>query len=193
MSRCSERFGKVAERQIRRESTDISARLARQGKARVITGGSGKAQISANQTASDQELQFAESTDINWSENALRVHSKLKWGFMSKSWGQRDMPLFEELPDELREWRDKHPGRSVILSNSRGNPASKLLCSLKRLARRAKLKCGRCEGCKDKNRELRQFTLHKLRMAFIAAMLRMRYDLRTVQAWADHRESLEAD
>lgn len=52
----------------------------------------------------------------------------------------------------------------------------------------AKLNCGRCEGCKGRNKECHEFTLHKLRRTFITAMLRSGFDLRTVQSWAGHRD-----
>jgi len=136
----------------------------------------------------DQELQYAEFTDINWSENTFRVRSKPKWKFMPKTWEQRDIPLFEDMSEVLLAWKAERPGQSLILGTSGGNPDSKLLRSLKRLAKRAKLNCGRCDGCKGTNRECREFTLHKLRRTFITAMLRMGYDLRTVQAWAGHHD-----
>jgi integrase len=136
----------------------------------------------------DQELQYAEFQDIDWSENTFRVSSKPQWSFMPKTWEQRDIPLFESLSKELKTWRDKNPGHSLILSTSGGNPDQKLLRSIKRLAKRARLSCGRCDGCNGKQKECKEFTLHKLRRTFITAMLRMGYDLRTVQAWAGHRD-----
>jgi integrase len=136
----------------------------------------------------DQELQFAEFRDINWSENIFRVRSKPEWNFMPKTWEQREIPLLEDLATELKVWQSKLPGQSLILGTSRGKPDQKMLRSLKRLAKRGKLNCGRCDGCKGKNKECQEFTLHKLRRTFITAMLRMGYDLRTVQAWAGHRD-----
>jgi integrase len=68
----------------------------------------------------DQELQFAEFRDINRSENIFRVRSKPEWNFMPKSWEQRDIPLFEDLATELKDWQDKLPGQSLILGTSGG-------------------------------------------------------------------------
>jgi integrase/recombinase XerD len=136
----------------------------------------------------DQELQHAEFRDINWSENTFRVRSKPEWGFMPKTWEQRDIPLFEDLPAELKAWRDQKPGQSLILSSKGRTPDRKMLRSLKVLAKQAKLNCGRCKGCEGKNTQCREFTLHKLRRTFITAMLRNGFDLRTVQSWAGHRD-----
>jgi integrase len=136
----------------------------------------------------DQELQHAEFRDINWSENTYRVRSKPKWEFMPKTWEQRDIPLFEDLSAELKERQEQQPGQSLILGTKSGTPDRKMLRSLKLLAKRAKLNCGRCDGCKGKNKECQEFTLHKLRRTFITAMLRNGFDLRTVQSWAGHRD-----
>jgi len=136
----------------------------------------------------DQELQHAEFRDINWAENTHRVRGKPKWGFKPKTWEQRDIPLFEGLGPELKAWQEQHPGQSLILGTAGGMPDSKMLRALKRLAKRSKLNCGRCDGCKGRNRECKEFTLHKLRRTFITAMLRNGFDLRTVQSWAGHRD-----
>jgi integrase len=69
-----------------------------------------------------------------------------------------------------------------------GNPNTKLLFALKTLARRAKMNCGRCEGCKSKRRECESFTLHKFRRSYITTLLRNGIDLRTVQAYAGHKD-----
>jgi integrase/recombinase XerD len=136
----------------------------------------------------DQELQYAEFRDINWAENTYRVRGKPKWNFRPKAWQQRDIPLFQDVGSELRSWQEKHPGESLILGTRNGTPDGKLLRALKRLARRSKLNCGRCDGCKRKIKECQEFTLHKLRRTFITAMLRNGFDLRTVQSWAGHRD-----
>jgi integrase len=136
----------------------------------------------------DQELQCAEFHDINWSENTFRVRSKPKWRFVPKTWEQRDIPLLEDMPDELKKWQALHPTQSLILGTVHKKPDAKMLRSLKRLAKRAGMNCGRCDGCHGKSRECQEFTLHKLRRTYITAMLRSGYDLRTVQAWAGHRD-----
>lgn len=84
--------------------------------------------------------------------------------------------------------QEQHPGQSLILGTKGGTPDRKMLRALKALAKRAKLNCGKCDGCKGNNRECQEFTLHKLRRTFITAMLRNGFDLRTVQSWAGHRD-----
>lgn len=47
---------------------------------------------------------------------------------------------------------------------------------------------GRCEGSKSRRRECREFTLHKFRRTYITTLLRNGIDLRTVQAYAGHKD-----
>ena len=55
------------------------------------------------------------------------------------------------------------------------------------LARQAGLNCGRCDGCHERG-ECREFTLHKFRRTYITTLLRQGIDLRTVQAYAGHKD-----
>jgi hypothetical protein len=50
------------------------------------------------------------------------------------------------------------------------------------------MNCGSCEGCKAKRRECETFTLHKFRRSYITTLLRNGIDLRTVQAYAGHKD-----
>jgi integrase len=134
------------------------------------------------------ELSHAEFSDINWSEKTLRVQGKQLWDFKVKTHEQRDVPVPDDLLDELERRKAKLPNQSLILGTRTNRPNTKLLFALKNLARKAKLNCDRCEGCKSDRRECQEFTLHKLRRTYITTLLRGGVDLRTVQAYAGHKD-----
>ena len=136
----------------------------------------------------DQELQHAEFSDINREHRILRVQGKAKWNFHVKAYEQRDIPIPDDLFEELMNWEKEHPKQSLILATRKGNPNGKLLFALKRVARNAGLNCGRCDGCNSKSRECREFDLHKFRRTYITTLLRNNVDLRTVQAFAGHKD-----
>ena len=136
----------------------------------------------------DQELMHLEFSDLNLADKTLRVQGKPRWNFRVKTHEQRHVPIPNDVLDELRAWKEKRAGQSLILGTKNGNPNTKLLFALKTLARRAKMNCGRCEGCKSKRRECESFTLHKFRRSYITTLLRNGIDLRTVQAYAGHKD-----
>jgi integrase len=136
----------------------------------------------------DQELMHVEFSDINASEKTLRVRGKPKWGFRVKTHEQRDIPMPDDVLTELLEWKKQRSGQTLILGTDRHNPNQKLLRNLKTLAREAKMNCGRCGGCRSRHRECQEFTLHKLRRTYITTLLRNGIDLRTVQAYAGHKD-----
>ena len=136
----------------------------------------------------DQELMHLEFSDLNLADKTLRVQGKPRWNFKVKTHEQRHVPIPNDVLDELKAWKEKRTGQSLILGTKNGNPNTKLLFALKTLARRAKMNCGRCEGCKSKRRECESFTLHKFRRSYITTLLRNGIDLRTVQAYAGHKD-----
>ena len=136
----------------------------------------------------DQELMHLEFSDINFTEKTLRVQGKPRWNFRVKTHEQRFVPIPDDVLDELKAWKEQHGGKSLILGTKNGNPNTKLLFALKTLARRAKLNCGRCDGCKSKRHECEAYTLHKFRRSYITTLLRNGIDLRTVQAYAGHKD-----
>jgi integrase len=136
----------------------------------------------------DQELMHAEFSDINVNEKTLRVRGKPKWGFRVKTHEQRDIPLPGDVLTEILQWKKERSGHTLILDTESHRPNQKLLRNLKALAREAKMNCGRCGGCRSKHRECQEFTLHKLRRTYITTLLRNGIDLRTVQAYAGHKD-----
>ncbi len=111
----------------------------------------------------DQELMHLEYADINWEESTLRVQGKARWGFVVKDKEQRDVPIAADVLAELMAWKEKHEGKRLILGTESDQPNRKMLRSVKRMAKRAGLNCGRCDGCHSRRRECQEFTLHKSR------------------------------
>jgi len=113
----------------------------------------------------------------------LRVSSKPKYGFRVKDSEERDVPLPDDLLAELEKWRARYPQAAPLLATEGGFPNRKLLRTLKRLAKRAKLNCQQCDGCKGNLGECHEWTLHKFRRTCCTTLLRSRLDLRTVQTY----------
>jgi|CZKZ01.1.fsa_nt_gi integrase len=135
----------------------------------------------------DQELMHLEFRDINWKDKTLRVQSKEQWGFLPKTWEQREIPIPDDLVAELAAWQKTREGQELVLGTKNHKPNTKLLRTLKRMVHRAGLSCGRCKGCKEIN-ECKEFTLHRLRRTYLTVLLRNGIDLRTVQAYAGHKD-----
>lgn len=136
----------------------------------------------------DQELMHVEFQDIDRREKTLRVRGKPQWHFRVKTHEQRDVPVPADVLKEIEQWKARRSGQTLILGTRPGNPNTKLLQMLKSLARRAKLNCGRCRGCHSKRRECGEYTLHRFRRTYITTLLRNGLDLRTVQAYAGHKD-----
>ena len=140
----------------------------------------------------DQEVQFAEFTDISWHESVFRVRSKqLKFGFEVKDFEERDIPIPLDFLEELKAWKEGHPDRNLIVPNAKGKPNTKLLRMIKHLARRAGINCGWCANCLagvKGDRGCEQFELHKFRRTCITTWLRNKIDPRTVMEYAGHAD-----
>ena len=136
----------------------------------------------------EQELTFLEWADISEYDKVLRVRGKDEYGFKVKDSEQREIPIPDDLLDELKERKSKHEKTRLVLATSSGEPNTKLLRALKRLVKRSKLNCDGCEGCTGKAKECREWTLHRFRRTFGTTLLRAGLDLRTVQALMGHED-----
>lgn len=136
----------------------------------------------------DQELRHAEFTDIIIADKVFRVQGKSHYKFKVKDWEQRDIPIPDDLLDELKTRKKSCKGKNLILATRNNKPNTKMLLAIKGLARRSKLNCGRCDGCKSRRHECAEFDLHKFRRTYITTLLRSGIDLRTVQAYAGHKD-----
>jgi integrase len=135
----------------------------------------------------DQELMHLEFRDLNWEDKTLRVQAKEEWGFLPKAWEQRDIPIPEDLMEELHQWENTRKGQTIVLGTRNRKPNTKLLRTLKRMVHRSGLHCGRCSGCREQQ-ECQEYTLHRFRRTYLTTLLRSGIDLRTVQAYAGHKD-----
>jgi integrase/recombinase XerD len=136
----------------------------------------------------DLEIAHAEWTDIHWADSVFRVQGKEHWEFRVKDKEERDVPIPADVLDALKTWQEKHPKTRLIVGTQGRKPDYHLLRTLKRLARRSNLNCGRCPGCNSKSKECRKWTLHEFRRTYCTTLLRQGVDARTVQAWAGHAD-----
>ena len=90
----------------------------------------------------DQEMMHLEFRDINWNDKTLRVQSKQQWGFLPKTWEQREIPVPDNMLAELAAWQNSREGQPLVLGTKYHKPNTKLLRTLKRLAYKAGLNCG---------------------------------------------------
>ena len=135
----------------------------------------------------DQKLRHVEFRDIAWETKTLRVRAKPQWNFTVKTWEQREVPVPNDLLKALQEWQRERPGKTLILGTKNQRPNTKLLRALKYVARRGKLNCDRCAPCLER-KECEVYTLHRFRRTYITTLLPGRIDLRTVQAYAGHKD-----
>jgi integrase len=136
----------------------------------------------------DQEIMFLEWADIDEDAKVVQVRGKDKYGFKVKDSEQREVPIPDDLLAELKAWKQVHGGKGLVLPTKGGRPNDKFLRALKRLAKQAKLNCGRCDGCKGPARECQEWTMHKFRRTYATTLLQSGFDLSTVQACMGHSD-----
>jgi integrase len=135
----------------------------------------------------EQELVHLEWADIDWDGKVLRVRNKPQYDFKVKDSEQRDIPIPSDVLSALKKRRKTHGECSLILATSGYLPNHKLLRTLKRLAHRAGLNCGKCSGCIERN-ECQEWELHRFRRTYATNLLRNDVDIRTVQALMGHAD-----
>ena len=136
----------------------------------------------------EQELAHVEYYDFDFDHGVLRVRSKPRYDFRVKDSEERDIPVPRGLLKEIKARRAAHPNDRLVLPTVKGKPDTKMLRTLKRLAKRDGLNCGHCKGCASDLQECGYWTLHRFRRSYLTTLLRNRVDIRTAQAFAGHAD-----
>ena len=135
------------------------------------------------------EIAHAAWSDLNEDYSMLRVTSKPDFDWRIKDKEQRTVAVPADLRKRLKAWKtEQKKSRVLIIGTRSGKPDRHILRSLKRLARRAGLHCGTCEGCMSNAQECRTFNLHKLRRTYATSLLRSGVDLSSVQRLMGHAD-----
>lgn len=136
----------------------------------------------------EQELTFAEWSDVDDHHAVFRVTGKPRRGFAIKDSEQREVPIPANLLTRLKAWHKERPKSTLILGTKTDKPNGHLLRSLKRLAKSIDLNCHHCKGCEGKLGECREWSLHRFRRTYLTTLLRQGFDARTVQGFAGHSD-----
>ena len=144
-----------------------------------------------------QEVEYLGWDDVDPQKSTIRVSAKRELGFTPKTYHERTVPVPRSLIELLqkRGVRDAADAAGLIFATTQGEPDTKMLRKLKRLARRAGANCGRCKSteagkpvsCKT-HPVCDRWTLHKFRHTYATMMLRDKVDIATVSRWLGHRD-----
>jgi integrase len=138
-----------------------------------------------------QEGMHLEWTNVDFRRKVIRVRELLDTESdihaRIKDRAERSVPLPDDLAETLKAWKAKHPKTRLVLGTVNDTPNWKWLQMLKRVARRAKLNCGHCAGCRNTD-ECNRWKLKTFRSTYITIMLRSGFDPRTVMDWTGHED-----
>ena len=135
----------------------------------------------------EQEAVHLQWQDVDFKRGMLLVRSKPKMGFTIKDKEERDVPMPDALVDVLKKWKAERPKTELVLGTRGDKPNRKWLRALKRLARRAKLNCGRCDPCKERQ-ECAHWTLHSFRWSYATRLAQNGVDVRTIMGLMGHSD-----
>ncbi|HEY1743729.1 MAG TPA: site-specific integrase [Granulicella sp.] len=136
----------------------------------------------------DQEAAFLQWPDIDLKAGLIRVRSKPKLGFKIKDKEQRDVAIPKALVKVITAWKRRKPDVRFVLGTENDMPNRRMLRSVKRLAKRAGMNCGRCDGCLSKHQECREFTLHAFRRTYATSLAERGVPIRTIMQQLGHSD-----
>lgn len=133
-----------------------------------------------------REVAYSYFSDIDFSKRTFVVRGKPEWDFRIKNYMQREVPIPDDLFEELSQWKETHPHQALIVPNVNGKPDLRLIRKVKRFAYLHGLRCGRCAHCCSGNPDCEEWELHKFRRTYATALVR-HVDLRTAQRYLGHK------
>jgi integrase/recombinase XerD len=140
----------------------------------------------------EKEVQYAMWKDISFQEHTARVTAKTRWGFIPKTWEEREVLIPDHLVESLRSHKAAaNPDCPWVFSSSTGCVAYHFLDECKRIAWRAGLNCGTChtkQGHCHRGPHCAYWFLHKFRSTYATNQLRAGTDIRTLQVWMGHKD-----
>ncbi len=140
----------------------------------------------------EKEVQYATWKDIDFQENAARVTAKARWGFIPKTWEEREVLIPDQLVESLRSCKAAaNPDCPWLFPSSNGGVSYHFLDECKRIAWRAGLNCGTChtkQGHCHCGPYCSNWFLHKFRATYATNQLRTGTDIRTLQVWMGHKD-----
>jgi len=136
----------------------------------------------------EQEVMHTYWKDIKFSDSVVRVSYKTDLGWSPKAYKEREIPVPAKLIRSLKKLQAKSNSCPLVFPTSGCKPKRDFLDCCKIIAKRAKLNCGQCDGCRGRAKWCEHWFLHKFRATFATWSLWAGVDLRTVQQWLGHSD-----
>jgi integrase len=116
------------------------------------------------------------------------VQPNMRRNWKPKKNKRREFPMSRPLYELLKSWQAKANSTcDLVFPTSGCNVKLDFLDCLKAVAKRAKLFCGKCDGCKQDVPNCEKWFLHKFRSTFGTKVLR-KTDTRTAMEWLGHTD-----
>ena len=147
----------------------------------------------------ESELMYLYWTDLDMENCSIKVTAKPEYGFLIKDHEERNVTVpYKTYRMLLDLYADggavmHRKGCKLVFPTAGGKPDRHMLRTMKRIAYRAKLNCGKCGSCvKTRGRECEKWYLHKLRASYGTELARMGYDLASIRQQLGHKPGSEA-
>jgi integrase/recombinase XerD len=104
----------------------------------------------------EQEVMHAYWSDIRFNDSVIRVSYKPDFGWSPKAYKEREIPVPAKLMQSLKKRRSKANGCPLVFPTAGCKPRFDFLDCRKTIAKRSKLNCGHCDGCKNEDEAVRE-------------------------------------
>jgi integrase len=125
---------------------------------------------------------------IDMENRTITVQPNKRFNWRPKKNKTRQIPISNKLYALLKDWKRKSDSTcDLVFPTSGCNRKLDFLDCLKRVAKRAGLFCGKCDGCRQETPNCGRWFLHKFRATFATRALR-KTDLETMRTWLGHAD-----